>query len=79
MSGTDVQKTGFFEEKPGVKSSTRFIYIIGMLWMLMASSFFAYRGQSPMEVSAFVAAVAVVFGGLKIANGALNENKPEQK
>ena len=79
MSGTDVQKTGFFEEKPGVKSSTRFIYIIGMLWVLGVGGWFAYKNVAPMEIAAFVGSCVVTMGGLKIANGAMNENKPEIK
>jgi len=44
-------KTGFFEEAPGVKSSQRLIYVIGMIWAMTLVSFIVYlKAFQKMEI-----------------------------
>jgi hypothetical protein len=80
---TDVQnksqKTGFFEETPGVKSSTRLVFIFGCFWSFVMGSFFAFKGIPPIEIAGFVASVVAVFGGVKATVGALSENKDQKQ
>ena len=80
---TDVQqksqKIGFFEEMPGVRSSTRLIFVFGCFWALFVGTFFAYKGIPPIEIGGFIASVVAVFGGVKTAVGALTENKEVPK
>jgi len=67
-------KTGFFEEQPGVKSSTRLIMICGVFWsLIMGSVLILKQHTAPMEVAGFVSAIVAVFGGIKIAVGATAE------
>jgi uncharacterized membrane protein len=72
--------TGFLEEQPGVKSSTRLIMLIGTVWALVMATVLLLILRLPsMDVAGFVSAVVVVFGGIKVASGAVIERNNTQQ
>lgn len=67
-------KTGYFEEAPGVKSSTRLIFVLGSLAVLAMAGLYVWRGTSPFDVGTFLGLAMAAIGGTKVA-GAWQENK----
>lgn len=59
-------KTGFLEESPGVKSSTRLIFVIGSIITLLIAGYMCYmRSGSPIEIGTFLTMGIAAFGGAK--------------
>ena len=69
------EKTGFLEESPRVKSITRLLTLIGILWTLTMGTWYVYKDTNPLEIAGFVSSMVVVFGGFKTAVGALSEKE----
>jgi hypothetical protein len=70
------EKIGYTEEKPGVKSSTRLIFIIGSLAVLVMTGVMVWRGVSPIDCGTFLAMAMAAIGGTKVA-GAMAEKKKD--
>ena len=68
------EKIGYTEEKPGVKSSTRLVFIIGALAVLIMTGIMVLRGNNPVECGTFIAMAMAAIGGTKVA-GAIAEKK----
>ena len=57
--------TGYTEESPGVKSSTRLVFIIGSIATIIIAGYMCYKGNSPVDIGIFVGASIAAFGGAK--------------
>ncbi len=61
-----MEKTGYTEESPGVKSSTRLVFIIGTFYILVLAGFMVYvKAGGPVEISAFIVSGVGALGGVK--------------
>lgn len=60
-----MEKTGFLEEAPGVKSSTRLVFIIGSIATIILAGYMCYKGNSPVDIGIFMGAGIAAFGGAK--------------
>jgi hypothetical protein len=70
-----LNKTGFFEESPGVKSGTRLVYITGAYWIMAMATYMCYtKAGSPVEIGAFLTTGLAALGGVKYF-GTKNESK----
>lgn len=70
----DDKKTGFFEEAPGVASSTRLVFVAGTAVVLAMAALMTWRGEPPLEIGAFVSTTMAALGATKIA-GAWQEKE----
>jgi predicted membrane channel-forming protein YqfA (hemolysin III family) len=69
------EKTGFFEEAPCVRSSTRLIFILGSLAVLAMAGTMVWRGTAtPFDIGTFICMAMAAIGGTKVA-GAWQEKK----
>lgn len=71
-----MEKTGYTEERPGVRSSTRLIFVIGSLAALGFTGIMVWRGIAPIDCGTFLAMGMAAIGGTKVA-GAMTEKKQE--
>lgn len=70
-----MEKTGYTEEKPGVKSSTRLIFIVGTLYALTIGAYMVYtKAGGPIEIATAVSMLIAALGGTKYF-GTKNEPK----
>lgn len=70
-------KTGYTEENPGVKSSTRLIFIVGSLAVLAMTGLMVWRGTAtPFDIATFLCLGMAAIGGTKVA-GAMAEEKKD--
>jgi|GEM_PF-3083897 len=59
-------KTGFLEESPGVKSSTRLVFVVGSIITLLIAGYMCYmRSGNPIEIGTFLTMSIAAFGGAK--------------
>jgi hypothetical protein len=56
----------FLQEKNGQSSSTRLIFFIGSIWVMLLTSYLALKGNSPGELIAIYSAIMGVLVGLKL-------------
>jgi hypothetical protein len=71
-----MDKTGFFEEAPGVKSSMRLIVFIGIMWALSLGTYEAVKmGTDLMTVAGFVGSMVTLFIGGKLIQGSTQEKQ----
>lgn len=61
-----MDKTGFFQESPGQNSATRLIFVIGSIWAMGMSVYFAFNGTEPATILAFFAGAEGSMAGLKL-------------
>jgi hypothetical protein len=74
--GYVMDKTGFFEEAPGVKSSMRLIVFIGIMWALSLGTYEAVKmGTDLMTVAGFVGSMVTLFIGGKLIQGSTQEKQ----
>lgn len=70
-----MEKTGFFEEKPGVRSITRLVFLIGSISCLMIAGYMCYtKSGDPIQIGTFLTMSIASFGGVKYF-GTKNESK----
>lgn len=70
-----MEKTGFLEEKPGVKSITRLVFLIGSLSCLLIAGYMTYtKSGDPIQIGTFLGMGIAAFGGVKFF-GTKNEVK----
>lgn len=74
-----MDKIGFFEESAGVKSITRLITFIGIIWTLGTGSWFIYKDESILSITAYITSMTAIFSGLKLATSALTEKPQKEK
>lgn len=67
-------KTGFLEEKEGVKSSARLIFVSGSYWNMALCTFLAITGAEPTMIIAVFSAIEGVLIGIKLGQKNM-ENK----
>lgn len=68
-------KTGFFEEAPGILSSTRLIFVLGSIAVLAMAGLMTWRGTAtPFDIGTFLCMSMAAIGGTKVA-GAWQEKK----
>jgi hypothetical protein len=61
-----LNKTGFFEESPGVRSGTRLIFITGAYWIMAIAAYMCYtKSGTPIEIGAFLTTGLAALGGVK--------------
>lgn len=59
-------KTGFLEESPGVKSSTRLVFVMGSLIVLILAGYMCYmKSGNPIEIGTFLTMGIAALGGAK--------------
>ena len=68
------EKTGFFEEAPGIKSGTRLMCIPGFYAVLAMAGMMVWRAMDPVAIGLFLGAGIAAVGSLKVA-GAWQEKK----
>jgi hypothetical protein len=68
---------GFFQEKAGENSATRLIFVIGSIWAMGMSVYFAVHGTDPAVILAFFAGTEGSMAGLKLGQKAM-EKKAEK-
>lgn len=70
-----MDRTGFLEESPGVKSSTRLVFVIGSMITLLIAGYMCYtKCGNPIEIGTFLTMGIAAFGGAKCF-GTKNEVK----
>lgn len=70
-------KTGFLEESPGVKSSTRLGFLTGLFSVIIMAGFMVFKHQgSPIEIGTFLATSIAGVVGIKYF-GTRNERPVE--
>lgn len=70
-----MDKVGFLEESPGVKSITRQIFAVGVYWVMAMASYMIYiKAGNPIEIGAFITSSVAALGGVKYF-GTRNEAK----
>jgi hypothetical protein len=69
-----IEKIGYTEESPGVRSSTRFVFLIGSMATIVLSGYMCYRGEKPIDIGVFMGVAISAFGGAKYF-GTKNEGK----
>lgn len=70
-------KVGFFEETPGVRSSTRLVFIVGSFAIIILAGYMAFLEYSPVEIGVFFAAAIAALGGTKFF-GTRNEQTSDK-
>lgn len=61
-----LNKTGFLEEEPHVKSSTRLAFITGVWAVILMAGYMCYKGNyTPIDIGIFLGAGVAAFGGTK--------------
>ena len=60
-----MEKTGFLEEAPHVKSSTRLAFLSGIFCVLAMTGYMVYHLEDPVKVATFLAGGVAAFGGAK--------------
>jgi hypothetical protein len=61
-----MEKTGFLEESPGVKSSTRLVFIVGSFLSVLIAGYMCYiKLGNPLEIGIFLTGSISAFGGAK--------------
>lgn len=73
-----MDKTGFLEESPGVKSSSRLIFVSGAYSVIAMAGYMVYHMDDPIKIGAFLAAGIAALGGAKYF-GTKNETFVGQK
>jgi hypothetical protein len=64
--GFNMEKTGYTEESPGVKSSTRLVFIIGCISVLIIAGYMVYtKSGNPIEIGTFLTMSIAALGGTK--------------
>lgn len=72
-----MKKVGIIEEKPGVKSANRLMFIVGLLWLMAIISYGVIeKGWSPSDSSILFGSVAVILYGGKVAQKSMEKNSP---
>jgi len=73
-------KTGFFEEAPGVKSSQRLVFVVGMLWAMALTTFLVYlKGFKKLDIGlADIGIFAGIIFGI-FTTGKLLQKRDENK
>lgn len=69
--------TGIFQESDGVQSSTRLIFVIGSIWAMAMSTYFAIHGTEPAVILAFFAGTEGSLTGLKLGQKIMENKKSE--
>jgi len=60
------QRVGYTEESPGVKSSTRLVFVVGAFYILALAGYMVYvKSGGPVEISAFIVSGIGALGGVK--------------
>lgn len=72
-----MEKTGYTEELPGVRSSTRLIFILGALAVLAMTGMMVWRGVPPIDCGTFLAMSMAAIGGVKVGGAWQEKNKDE--
>jgi hypothetical protein len=73
----DMEKVGFLQEKPGVSSINRMIFMAGSFWNMLLCSWFAIKNVDPALVLAVYSGVQGTLIGLKLGQKSMEkENKP---
>jgi hypothetical protein len=72
-------RVGFLEEKPGVKSSNRLIFIVGVIWSMVVSTvmLLVFKWTAGEFIAVFTSTSAVFFGG-KLIQKPMEKSDPEQ-
>lgn len=74
-----MEKIGYTEESPGVKSGTRLVFITGAYWVLSLATYMCYtKSGTPIEIGAFLTTGLAALGGVKYF-GTKNESPVEDK
>lgn len=72
-------KVGYTEERPGVKSSIRLMFLGGMFWAMAFTTLGAFVSKwSSGEVIAVFAGISAPFVGLKIAQKPMENRAARQ-
>jgi hypothetical protein len=66
MENSDNVSIGFFEEKPGQKSSQRLVFIIGTFYSMIMGAWVFYATHDYTGLIATVTSLAAVFIGGKL-------------
>lgn len=61
-----MDKTGFLEESPGVKSITRLVFLVGSVACLLIAGYMTYtKSGDPIQIGTFLTMSIASFGGVK--------------
>jgi hypothetical protein len=71
-------KTGYTEESPGVKSSTRLGFLEGLNAVLLMAGYMTYSHEDPVKIGIFLGAGITACGGAKFF-GTRNEKPKEEE
>lgn len=71
-----LNKTGFLEESPGVFSSTRLAFLIGVVSVILMAFYMCYKGTfEPIDIGVFLGVGVAAFGGTKVLGTVIGEKK----
>jgi hypothetical protein len=74
-----MNNTGFLETQPGNFSSTRLMFVVGLSWSILFTTYGAIALKwTPGEIIAVFSAISAVFVALKLGQKPM-ENKTEPK
>jgi hypothetical protein len=70
----------FFEESPGVLSSTRLIYVFGMAWLIIISTIALFTKLAPiLEIAGAFSTITAVLGTIKLVQSGQENHRPQDK
>lgn len=71
-----LNRTGFLEESPGVRSSTRLAFLIGVVSVVAMAGYMCYKGTyQPVDIGVFLGVGIAAFGGTKYLGTVIGEKK----
>lgn len=74
-----MEKTGYTEERPGTKSSTRLVFIVGTFTSLALAGYMIYtEAGSPIEIATATTMLIGALGGVKFFGTKNEEVKNEE-
>lgn len=74
-----LNRTGYTEERPGVKSSTRLAFLLGVVSVLAMAMFMCYKGTyTPVDIGIFLGSGFAALAGIKYV-GTKNSETPVDK
>lgn len=70
----------FFEESPGISSSSRLVFILGTFFNMALTAYLAHTGKYDLiSLATFCASIEAVFAGQKIWNKTIEEKNNIQQ